>query len=132
MDNRNKYYQAGFMMLQAFSYCCFSVLLFSVIKVAAYSPSLLRANFNKLGSVRNPNTVIHPTSELSGTISFFGNLGLAYPPLFWSFIGTLLAGILLYSFFPVEYESKKVLKSFLAFILGLFGMLITLFSIWGA
>lgn len=127
-DKQNYLYNASLMLLQSFIYCCFTVLFFATLKVTWYAPKLLRSDFNKLGITDSPAM---RTGELSNVVSFFTPLGLAYPPFVWSLSGALLAGLLIFSFFPKEEGFKKLFKNFFSFILSLFGILITLFSIWG-
>lgn len=112
--------------IEVFLYASITVFFICTIRLAINSPLILSAQFNKLNQDYSINKPFRD-SEL-----FFSEFGIVYPALGYSFIATLFIGLVLYSFFPKETRLKNVWKNFFIFDFSVFGVLVTLFSIWGA
>lgn len=121
--------------IEALAYFFLTILLLSSIKVAAYLPIITKYNFQKLGLPLNDSlSWIFENNEFSDKVSAYvllHNLGLNYPPFIVSIIGILFTSVLLISFFPKEKKILRSIKNSILFIFTVFGVLVTLFSIWG-
>ena len=129
-------YRMWKLFIESIAYFFLTILLISSIKVAAYLPVITKYNFQKLGLPLNDSlSWIFENTESSDKVSAYvllHNLGLNYPPFIVSIIGILFTSILLVSFFPKEKKILRNIKKYILFIFTLFGVLVTLFSIWGA
>lgn len=128
LESFKKKYSIPLLLIEIILYTSLSTLFICTVRLAVYSPTILDSEFNKLDT---STSIFLGGYELYKTRLIFSDLGLGYPALYISFICSLITGLLLYSFFPQENRLKELWKSFFVFNLSVFGVLVTLFSIWG-
>ncbi len=100
--------------------------IFFAIRVAAYLPQILSLNISKLST---PDEGI--SQEKTNTEWFFTEYGIGYPPFVISSIAFITCGILAFSLKSDIDNSKGLFLKFVYILCSSFGVLITLFSIWG-
>lgn len=132
----SKSYSFWRFLVELLMYFSLTLLLITSIKIAAYLPVVTKYNFQKLGPSAEPKGGLGifkiSVDNPANVYALSHDLGLNYPPFLLSILGLFVSGIILISFFPQETKTLDNFKKCLLFIFTLFGILITLFSIWGA
>lgn len=130
-----KSYKFWKFVVETTMYFSLTLLFITSIKIAAYLPVVTKYNFKILGSLAESKGGLNifkiSVDNPANVYALTHDLGLNYSPFLFSVGGILICTIVLLSFFSAEKKLIGNLKRCLLFIITLFGMLITLFSIWG-
>ena len=122
-------------IIEFFLYSTIFFLILTTIRVAIYIPFLLKESSQNFVIVENFGYipwVFTDIKESSNLSLFLSTSGVFYPPFTIALFVFILIGFIIMIFFRTEERLKSIWAKAIVFNFTLFGILITLFSIWGS